>query len=151
MTRPPRSPVSEWQSNLLIRDESAARQVTLVLCELSIRLLSRSRGLCALGSRGHLVDGAEIVETAARDELSRRAVRAGHDPRRSQRDGVHLVGGESVPDDELTVLRSGHQVAAVGGRPVQRVNLAEVALEDAPLLHRDRRLGKVGRAGNLGD
>jgi len=45
---------------------------------------------------------------------------------------VNFVGGETVPDDELSVLRSTDKVSRIGG-PVQSVDLTEVTLEDSSL------------------
>lgn len=79
-------------------DEAAARQVAGVARELP----GDPRGPLAV--LVEVVDGADVVETAARDVVSARGVGARHDPRRPQRDGVHLVCCVGIPDDELSVL-----------------------------------------------
>jgi len=53
-----------------------------------------------------VVNGTDVVETTAGDKVSRWGVCAGHDPTRSQGDGVDFVRCVRVPDDELTVLGS---------------------------------------------
>lgn len=73
-----------------------------------------------------VVDGADVVQSSAGDQISLgRLERAGHDPRRAERDGRDLVGREGVPYDELSVLRGGDQGLGVRG-PVHGVDLAEV-------------------------
>jgi len=51
---------------------------------------------------------------------------------------VDFVGGVGVPDDELAILRRGHQMSSVGG-PVHGVDLGQVAFECAFGLHRQPR------------
>ena len=51
-----------------------------------------------------VVDGANVVETTAGDEVARGGVCAGHDPARTKGDSVDLVGGVGIPDDKLAVL-----------------------------------------------
>lgn len=53
-----------------------------------------------------VVDGADVIETTTRNEVTARGVGAGHDPRRTERDCVDLVRRVRVPNDELPVLRS---------------------------------------------
>ena len=82
------------------------------------------------------VDAADVVETTAGDPVARGSVGAGHDPRGAEGDGVHLVGGVGVPDDELSVLGSRVEVTLVIG-PVHGVDLGEMALERPSWLHDD--------------
>lgn len=51
-----------------------------------------------------VVYGADVVETTAGDKVARGGIGAGHDPRGAEGDGVDLVGGVGIPDDELAVL-----------------------------------------------
>lgn len=74
-----------------------------------------------------VVDGADIVQTTARHVITAGRVRTGHDPRRPQGNGVDLVGGVGVPDDQFAVLRGRHQMSPVGG-PVHGVDLGEMSL-----------------------
>lgn len=85
-----------------------------------------------------VVDRADVVQPTAGDEIARRGVSAGHDPRGTERDGVDFVGGVGVPDDELAVLRGRDEVPLVLG-PVHRVDLGQVAFERASGLHHDSR------------
>lgn len=55
-------------------------------------------------SGGQVVDGADVVEATAGDVVAGWSVGAGHDPGGTQGDGVDLVGGVGVPDDELAIL-----------------------------------------------
>lgn len=100
--------------------EAAAAQIARVCAELASDL-----GLAA-GCEG--VDGADVVEAAAGDEGAGGRIGDGHDPGGAEGDGVDLVGGVCVPDDEAAVLGGGDEVAGVC-RPVERVDLGEVALE----------------------
>lgn len=47
---------------------------------------------------------------------------------------MDLVGCVGIPDDQLSILRGGDQMTAIG-RPVHSVNLGQVALERATGLH----------------
>ena len=47
---------------------------------------------------------------------------------------MNLVGCVGIPDDQLSILRGGDQMTAVGG-PVHSVNLGQVALKRATGLH----------------
>ena len=85
--------------------------------------------------RREVVDGADIVKTAARDVVTAGRVCACHHPRGPQRDGVHFVGGVCVPDDELAILRRGDEVSAIC-RPVHGIDFGEMAFEGALGLHR---------------
>lgn len=109
-----------------------------------------SRNTCGAFPRRQVVDGADVVKTTARDVVARRRVRAGHDPRGSQRDGVDLVRCVSVPDDELSVLRSGNEMSAVG-RPVHGVDLGKMALKCTLGLHGKARQGLDAVAGDIAD
>ncbi len=51
---------------------------------------------------------------------------------------MNLIGGVGVPDDELTVLRSGDKVSTIGG-PVHSVNLRQMALESSTGFHTNSR------------
>jgi hypothetical protein len=103
-------------------DEPAAGEVARVgshlLCHLD-RLLPRPQ----------VVNRADIVKATARDKVARWGVRAGHHPRRPQGDRVLLVHGKPVPNDQLAVLRGGHNVLLVFG-PMDRINLGKMALQN---------------------
>lgn len=115
--------------------EAAAAQIARVCAELASDL-----GLAA-GCEG--VDGADVVEAAAGDEGAGGRIGDGHDPGGAEGDGVNLVGGVCVPDDEAAVLGGGDEVAGVC-RPVERVDLGEVALERAAGLE-----GGAGEGGRV--
>lgn len=123
--------------------EAAAAEVPGVCAELSgdldlpARRARRARPRSAQG-----VDGADVVEATAGDEVPGGGIGGGHDPGGAEWDGVDLVGGVGVPDDELAVLGGGDDVAGVGG-PVEGVDLGEVALERAAGLEGDA--GEGGR------
>lgn len=78
--------------------------------------------------RVEIVDGADVVETTTGDEVSTRSICAGHDPRRSERNGVNLVGCICVPDYELAILGGRHQMPPIC-RPMHGVNLGEMPLQ----------------------
>jgi hypothetical protein len=83
---------------------------------------------CRAFSCAQVVDGANVVKTTASDVVAAGRVGASHDPGRAEGNCVHLVGGVCIPDDELTVLRGGHEMSPVG-RPVHGVDFGEMALE----------------------
>lgn len=113
--------------DLIIVDEAAAGEVAGVAGQLA-------RHAHIALARLQTVDGADVVQAAARDKIAGGRVRARHHPRRAQRDGVHLVRGVAVPHDQLAVLRRRHQVARVAA-PVHRVDLGQVAAQRAPRAH----------------
>lgn len=84
--------------NTAVIDEAAAGEITRVAGE-----LTRDAGRAF--ARGQVVDGADVVQTTASHVVPARRIGTGHDPGRSQGDGVDFVGGVGIPDDELTVLR----------------------------------------------
>lgn len=120
--------------------EAAAAKVPRVCAELSGDLDLPARRARPRSAQG--VDGADVVEATAGDEVSGGGIGGGHDPGGAEWDGVDLVGGVGVPDDELAVLGGGDDVAGVGG-PVEGVDLGEVALERAAGLEGDA--GEGGR------
>jgi len=61
-----------------------------------------------------VVDRADVVETTASNKVATRGIGAGHDPRGSQGNGVHLVGGIGIPDNEFTILRGRDEVPPIG-------------------------------------
>lgn len=58
------------------------------------------------------IDGADVVQTPTGHEVPRGGVGTGHDPGGAQRDGVDLVSGVAVPNDELSVLGGADQQPA---------------------------------------
>lgn len=130
--------VTRRGDDLGVTNEAAARKVTLVLSKLGVSLLLDS----GLTSAGDTVDGAEVVKTTTGHEGTGVRVGAGHHPGRTKGDGVHLVGGEGVPDDKLTILGGGHEGHAVLG-PVHGVDLTKVTLENTLLIHGKLTLGRL--------
>lgn len=63
---------------------------------------------------------------------------------------MNLVGGVSVPDDQLAVLRSGNEMSPVC-RPVHSVDLGEMTFESALSLHCKTRQGLGTLARNITD
>jgi len=122
--------ITRTGDNLPVIDEPAAAEVTGVGAELASTL--DTTALLAV----EVVDGADVVQSTACDEVARRRVGASHDPTRPQRDGVDLVGSVGVPDDKLAVLGGGYEVTAVSS-PVHRVYFGEMAPERPPRLHYD--------------
>lgn len=120
--------VTRRGENTPVVDEAAARQVACVAGELA----GNPGG--AVPVLIEVVDGADVIETTAGNVIAAGRVGARHDPGRAQGDGVDLIGGVSVPDDELAILRSRNQMPSVG-RPVHSINLGEMALERPLGLH----------------
>lgn len=114
--------IARRREDAAVVDEAAAREIA----GMARQFAGDAGGAVAV--RVEVVDGADVVEAAAGDIVAARGVGAGHDPRGPERDGVHLVGGVGVPDDELAVLRRRHEVSPVR-RPVHGVDLCEMALQ----------------------
>lgn len=74
-----------------------------------------------------VVNGADVVETTARNVITAGSVCTSHDPRGPEGDSVDLVCSVGVPNDQFTILRGGHKVPPVGG-PVHGVDLGQMAL-----------------------
>lgn len=100
-------------------DEAATGQVAGVTGE-----LTSDTGRTFPG--GEVVDGADVVETTAGHVIAAWSIGACHHPRGTERNGMDLIGGVGVPDDELPVLGSGDQMSTVGG-PVHRIDLRQMA------------------------
>lgn len=81
----------------------------------------------AVAVRVEVVDRADVIEATAGDVITARGICAGHDPGRAERDGVHLVGRVSVPDDQFTILGRRDQMSPIS-RPVHSINLGKMAL-----------------------
>lgn len=100
------SHVARGCEDTAIIDEATAGEVTGMAGKLS----------CDAGgaiSGREVVNGANVVKTTAGDVVSAGGIGTGHDPRRSQRDGVDLVGSVGVPDDELAILRGRDEMPSV--------------------------------------
>lgn len=101
------SHIPRTRHDLTIVDESTTTQVTRMRAQLSRHLgdlPQRLSGVHATPTSLEGVDGTDVVQTTTRDELPRGGIGTGHDPGRTERDGVNLVGRIGVPDDELAVL-----------------------------------------------
>lgn len=113
--------VAAGREDLGVVDEPAAADVPRVPRELSVGLDGDVAG-------AEVVDGAHVVEAAAGDKDAGGRVGAGHHPGGAEGDGVDLVGGHTVPHDELAVLGGAHKMVGIGG-PVHGVDLREMPLE----------------------
>ena len=97
----------------------------------------------ALSILVEIVDGADIIQTTASDIIAAWGIGASHDPAGPQGDGVDLVSGVGIPNDELAILGGRNEVAAIGS-PVHGVDLGKVAAESATGTHDD-----TGQGGNF--
>lgn len=88
-----------------------------------------------------VVDRTDVVETTACHKVARGRVCAGHDPAGAERDGVNLVRGVCVPNDELSVLRRRDQVPPIG-RPVHCVDFGKVTTKSTTGTHDDSGQGR---------
>ena len=110
--------VSRGGQNRTFVEESAAGKVAIVVGQLAVgthhlRLVE-------------LVDGAEVVESSACDEVAFGGFEgAGHDPGRAEGNGLELDVLHGRPDDEFAILRGGDEVGGVS-RPVHGVDLSKV-------------------------
>jgi hypothetical protein len=126
--------VAGRRDDLAVVDEPAAAEVAGVRAELA--------GALGTGTvlAVQVVDRADVVQTAAGDEVAGGGVGAGHDPARPERDSVNLVRRVRVPNDELAVLGGRDEVSAVRS-PVHGVDLREVSTKCATRAHDDTREG----------
>ena len=129
--------VSGGGDDVALVDEAAAGQVTVVRSE----LLGCAHSLGGL----ELVDGAKVIQSSASNHVVDGGLEgAGHDPGGPKGDGLDLVCGHGVPDDELSILGSGHKLGGVAS-PVHSINLSEMSLKDAASAgHRAEDLGGSG-------
>jgi len=105
----------------LLVEEAAAGDVASVGIELTAdadRYIARTQ----------IIDRAGVVETTAGDEAAGGTVSAGHNPSGAEGDSVKLVGGETIPHKELTILRSTYKVVSIVS-PLHGVDLRQMALK----------------------
>lgn len=119
--------------NLSVVEEAAAAQIACVTTELTSHLR------CAF-ARFQVVDAANVIQATAGNPIARRRIRARHDPRRPQWNGMYLICRVGIPDDQLAILRGRHKMSLVEG-PVHRIDLCKMALERPSDLHVDARQG----------
>lgn len=115
--------------HLIIVEEPTARQIAGVAGQLP------GHAHITL-ARLQAVDRADIVESAARHIAAGRRIGARHHPRGAQRNRMDLVRRVRIPDDQLAVLRGGHQIPGVAA-PVHGVDLGEMAAQGATRAHLD--------------
>ena len=133
--------IARGRHDLTIIDKSTTTQVTRMSAKLSGYFRNLSQGLTgssATATSFERVNGTYVVQTSASNELARWRVGTGHDPRRSERDGVDLVGGVGIPDNELAILRCGDDMSVVG-RPMHSVDLGKMTFESTTDSHDDSR------------
>jgi hypothetical protein len=126
--------VTGGSDDLTIVDEPTAREIAGVGTQLTRALYGTDTAL--LGTE--VVNGADIVETAAGYKITRGGVCACHDPGGAEGDGMDFVCRIGIPNDELAVLGGGDEMALVCC-PVHCVYLCQMALERPPGLHHDPR------------
>lgn len=125
--------VARGGEDALVADESAAAEVTGMARQLP-------GDACWAFPRGEVVDGTNVVQTTTSDIVAGGGIRARHDPGRSERDGVDLVGGVCVPNDQLSILGGRDKMPSVGG-PVHGVDLGQMTFEGPLRLHGHAREG----------
>lgn len=92
--------------DLAVVQEAAARKISRMCAQLS----------CHLGgafTSTQIVNRAHVVKSTTSDKVAGWGIGTGHDPGRSQRNGIDLVGGVCVPNNQFSVLRGRDQVAFV--------------------------------------
>ena len=98
-----------------------------------------------------IVNRAYVVQAATGNIVSARRIGTGHDPRRSQGNGMHLVGCVGIPDDQLPILRGRNKMPSVS-RPMHGINFGKMALECSlpldQLILRDRFVSLLGDSPN---
>lgn len=83
-----------------------------------------------------VVNGANVVQTTTGHIVPRRCICTGHDPRGAQGDGMDLVGGVAIPDDQFTILRGTYEKPGICA-PVHGIDLSQVAPQRPPGAHLD--------------
>ena len=121
--------VPRTRQDLTIVQEATTTQISRMSAELP-------RDLDRPLLRPQIVNGTDVVESTAGDEVAGGGEGAGHDPGGPQGDGVDLVGRVGVPDDEFPVLRGGDEVSLVL-RKVHGVDFSEMAFERPSRPHGD--------------
>eukprot|EP00053_Salpingoeca_punica_P013475 m.121821 g.121821 ORF g.121821 m.121821 type:complete len:464 (-) comp16210_c0_seq1:216-1607(-) len=116
--------VARGGEDLVVIKELAGGEEALVAVKLLLRL--RLNQLLR-----DLPDGAAVVEAARGNEGARGRIGTGHDPHRAQLEGLHLVVGKGVPDNELAVLGRADEMLRIRA-PGRVVDLAGMRL---PLAH----------------
>ena len=119
--------VTRRGQDLGVRDKAATRQETVVGAQLSKHL---DGNIIALQAENR----ANIVQTTTSHKVPRGRVANSHHPRRAKRDSVDFVGGDSIPNQQLSVLGSGDNVFVVV-RPVQSVDLGQVTFQGTTDFH----------------
>ena len=124
--------ISRTGDNLAVIEESAAAEITRMSAQFASTLDVAS--IFAV----QVVNGTDIVETTTGDKVSGGGIGTGHNPTRSQGDGVDFVCCVGIPDDELAVLRSRDEVPTVI-RPVHGVGFGQMAPECPSWAHHNPR------------
>ena len=118
--------ITRRRQDFFLAQESAARQESVVAGHFDRRVVA--------AAAVDLVDGAQIVESTAADQVALGLFDAdGHDVAGFQGNGLELVGRDGVPYQQIAVLGGTHDAAGIT-RPVQSGNLAKVSLQDAACL-----------------
>jgi len=92
------SHVTRAGDNLPIANEATATEITGVSAQLA------PASDAVRFSTVEVIDGTDVVETAACNEVSGRRISASHNPAGAKRNGMDFVGGVGVPYDKLSVL-----------------------------------------------
>ena len=90
--------VPRTRDNLPVIDETAATEIARVSAEFTSSLHAVSVFVV------EIVDGTDVVQTPASNEVARRGICAGHDPTGPKRDSMNFVGCVCVPNNEFSVL-----------------------------------------------
>ena len=87
--------VSRTGNYLIVIQEPATGQITCVSRQLTTHTHIPFTSF-------QVVNGADVNQATTGHIIPRRSVCTGHDPRGAQRDGMNLVCGITVPDDEFS-------------------------------------------------
>ena len=119
--------VTRRGQDLGVGNKATARQETVVRAQFPEDLDGDLLG-------GQIEDRANVVQTTTGNKVTRGRVADSHHPGRTKGDGVDLVGRDSVPNQQLSVLRGGNNVFVII-RPVQSIDLGQVTLQGPTDLH----------------
>lgn len=85
-----------------------------------------------------VVDRADIIKTTTSDVIAGGRIGTCHDPTGAQGNCMNFVRGVGIPDNELSVLRSRHEMSTVSS-PVHGIDLGKMSTKGATRAHHDAR------------
>ncbi len=119
--------ITRGSNELLVVDKSAAGKETVVCAQFTAHF---DGNILAV----QVEDRADVIKTTTSNKAARGRIGNSHDPGRSERNSVDLVGRNGVPNQQFTILGSRNHVLAVI-RPMESIDLSKMAFKCAANLH----------------